>query len=236
MPAVMKRARSAGAFAGVGVLFCLLLLQGCLVRSATTDRTPVREKPSFCRAPFINPTIIKDLTAGPGDSGDQVVSINLLDAQGSNRYAAGVEIDEAAGKNPLVHVGGEDERFSYRYLGETDSGIMVLQVSRWTGGSGVFESLLLLVARRAMGLAVDWDAGLVQPSTERLLLTKLGSVALGDRWQGQIRIKGDTLVVGRDEGWFSGSGGTGGGEEPEGPRVRMLKISPELEPGVGLCD
>ncbi len=38
--------------------------------------------------------------------------------------------------------------------------------------------------------------------TERLILKSLGSVALGDRYDGKITYENGILVIGPDEGWY----------------------------------
>ena len=41
---------------------------------------------SFKKAPFVHPKIVGDLVGSLSDAGDQVVAVNLLDSQDSNRY------------------------------------------------------------------------------------------------------------------------------------------------------
>ena len=37
------------------------------------------------------------------------------------------------------------------------------------------------------------------------MLTKLGATTLGDRWSGALRVEGNSLLIGRDEGQFAGT-------------------------------
>ncbi len=58
----------------------------------------------------------------------------------------------------------------------------------------------------------------------RLLLNKVGEIYLGDRWRGGLRVEGSTLFVGKDTGWFTTSGGTGGDWLSQDPADRVLVI------------
>ena len=220
---------------GVRIFHYLIILLGCLAIPAASHGAEPNAKYSFCDAPFIHPNILRDLTTALSDSGDQVVAINLTDSQEANRYAAELHVDREPGRNPLVYVGGDTEKFSYQYVGETKSGIHILHISQWPGGSGVFESFMLLTVERDKGLTVNWKKGLVLLDRERFILKKLGEIFLGDRWQGELRIEGDTLFVGKDEGWFSTSGGTGGSKLSQDSKEYSLKIAIEHQPKVTLC-
>ena len=99
---------------------------------------------SFVHAPYVHPLIIKDMETWLSDTGDQVIAINLLDAQGSNRYYGKGNVRAIEGKCPSVYWEKERELFGYRYIGMMDSRIHVILTSSWGGGSGVFKSLMLV--------------------------------------------------------------------------------------------
>ena len=50
--------------------------------------------------------------------------------------------------------------------------------------------------------ALDHDAAGSPLTRERVLLKTLGSISLGDRYQGELNYQDGMLVVGPDEGWF----------------------------------
>ncbi len=184
----------------------------------------------FDRPPFVNPRIVEDLTTWLSDSSDQVVAVNLTASQDSNRYFGDVLVREEPDEHPFVFHEDGAAGFGYSFVGTTPSGLHVLATSEWGGGSGVFRRVLLVRFEADAGLTVDWDAGRVATSTEpRLLLWKSGEIGLGDRWDGELRVEGDTLVIGTDEGWFAASGGLGGGPLSEEPRERHLRIESERE-------
>jgi len=158
----------------------------------------------------VHPAIINDMICWLSDLGDQVVSINLIDSQGSNRYFG--EVDYGEEDQPWIsYVPEERNWFGYKFIGRTESGVYVLLTAKNTGGSGTFRDVVFLVFSVDVGLQIDWDAETIHSTKERLLITKLGQSALGDRWSGELRIDGNKLFVGRDQGWFSDSRGTGGG-------------------------
>jgi hypothetical protein len=207
----------------------VLLLLGCAsVPSTAENKDPVpniKSPYSFSIPPYIHPEIIKDLSSWLSDTGDQVVAINLLDSQGSNRYAGQIDVEQVPEGFSIVSVAGNEESFGYQYLGEMTSGVHVLRTSQWSGGSGIFESLLFLVFERDEAFTVDWNNSSLSLNRERLLLRKLGAIPLGDRWAGALRVKDGNLFIGKDEGWFSGSGGNAADGSSGRDEDRTLKIN-----------
>lgn len=175
---------------------------------------------SFISRPFIHPTIIKDMMCWLSDLGDQVVAINLVEAQGSNRYFGDIKVRELEGSHPYVEVRVGRDDFGYRYVGQTSSGVHVLATSS-SGGSATFRNLLLLKVEEDKGCSVDWDRKLVSLDKRRLLLRKIGQISLGDRWGGELSVKGNELLIGKDEGWFAETGGTAAASSRED---RLLRI------------
>ena len=175
---------------------------------------------SFKKPPFVHPKIIDDLTGQLSDTGDQVVAINLLDSQNSNRYFGEFIVNQeeySRGRSwPwVISFDGVDNGksgygstpfYAYRYLGATKSGIDVLHTKFSGGGSAVFHNVILI--------SVKWDAGVEYSDMrvsnashkaanpefrERELIWLVGRISLGDRWEGNLDVEGDDIVVrGRD--------------------------------------
>jgi hypothetical protein len=81
------------------------------------------------------------------------------------------------------------EETAYTYIGATDNGLLVVLAAYGGGGSGDFIAphVLDVVAARTFDLA-----GQVY---ERIDLTDLRRVALGDRWDGEVTIAKNTIRV-----------------------------------------
>jgi len=194
--------------------------------SGKADARSDRE-PSFTAAPFISPRIINDLSTWQSDHGDQIVAINITDSQGSNRYFGDVETKPDGGgtyvsyRTPSDEPGAAESEFGYTHVGRTASGIDVLRTRDSGGGSGVFEDLLLVKLERS-------EAGGELRSTgrktetftfkkARLMIRKLGAIGLGDRWNGNIKITGDQIAIGKDRGPLS---------TVDPSQARVIKIDP----------
>ena len=178
---------------------------------------------SFKQAPFVHPNIVGDLIGNLSDDGDQVVAINLLDSQDSNRYFGKIFVTPQT--DPLVpswpwassfdrEPDVDEERgdfwgqefYAYRYLGSTQSDLDVLHEKHSGGGSGVFNSLVFV--RTEAGYGVDYpllrDIDSRQSAAgpefrHRELIRIVGKIPLGDRWRGTVEVVGDDVVVrGRD--------------------------------------
>ena len=215
-----------------GIVGALFILTACTARADESNfDVPAVDAPySFVRAPFVHPRIVKDLSTWLSDAGDQVVAVNLVDSQRSNRYFGAVGVVEAEGKCPYVYWDDPEEasvRFGYRYVGMTDSGVHVLFTSDIGGGSGRFVNLMLFTIEFDNGIVCcDWDRQTtIKADKKRIIMRKLGEIGLGDRWSGELRITGNDLHVGRDEGWFTESGGTGGGWLSYNRAARVLKVN-----------
>ena len=158
------------------------------------------------------------------------MAINVLESQDSNRYFGDAQVRDIEG-HPFVFnetttvEDGETNHteFGYRFVGMTKSGVYVLATSDWEGGSGVFRNLLLLTFEYDGGIVCDWDKNIVRCSGKRLLIKKRGEIPLGDRWDGELRVEGDAVFVGKDHGWFTVSGGTGGGVLTYEQKEHVLK-------------
>ena len=81
------------------------------------------------------------------------------------------------------------EETGYRYVGATKSGLLVVIATYSGGGSGVFTTLHVLDASLAAGFDGDGKR------YGRVDLTVLRSVVLGDRWEGEATIAGDTIRI-----------------------------------------
>jgi tetratricopeptide (TPR) repeat protein len=144
----------------------------------------------------IHPKIIKELQSWISDSGDQVVSINLADSQGSNRYCCIDDIDASISESLKIHarVNLEEGYFEYRFYGTSKNGILVVRTFESGGGSGIFSELLLLKTKVIFKLKYEGDK-ISKIKERKIYLEKLYSIPLGDREKHKIAIDSDILVI-----------------------------------------
>jgi hypothetical protein len=147
---------------------------------------------SFINPEFINPRILDDLTGWISDLGDQVVSINISDSNKSNRYFGDVTVEEISNSYPMVKASFEDGWVSYRYVGQSFSGVHIVQTWSNGGGSGIFCNILLVT------LSSDFSIEANETNYEkrtRYVIKLIGSLALGDRYEGEISYKYGFLSI-----------------------------------------
>lgn len=144
----------------------------------------------------INPMIVQDLLSWLSDSGVQVVAINLLDSQKSNKYF----FKDFSLKGTWQHfyiAASKDEKswFSYEVKGITSNGLIVLHTSQWeTDGAGSFDEILFVRIRKDVGLNQILNRQATF-SSKRLLLENIGSYPLGYNEINQISVSGNTIII-----------------------------------------
>jgi hypothetical protein len=151
----------------------------------------------------IPPEIFRDFGDGDlADSEDIWVTVDAAAATGSNLYYDDIRRDgdwvmqsktDPKTKEKLQETG-------YKYVGVTANGLLVAIASFWSGGTGVFMTLHILDAAIERGFNND---GKPYP---RINLTNVRTVSLGDRWDGDVKIAGNTLrIVTRQNGPVGGT-------------------------------
>ncbi|MFI5014113.1 MAG: hypothetical protein ACHQAY_17385 [Hyphomicrobiales bacterium] len=139
------------------------------------------------------------------DSSNSIrVTIDLLAAMGSNLYADDIALGPNGWVSQKKVTGGAEkltEETSYKFIGATHNGLLVLIASFSGGGSGDFFTLHVLDAVAAH--AFDSDGELY----DRLNLTVIRNMPLGDRWTGGVAITGDTVTIATDPGAPGGGNG-----------------------------
>jgi hypothetical protein len=139
----------------------------------------------------VPPEVFRDFGDGDlADSGSIWVTVDVNAAIGSNLYFDEISrngdwvVQRKVQARPLG-----DELTGYEYIGATENGLLVVLASFSGGGSGDFVTLHILDA--ALGRSLD-SAGKVY---DRLDLTNLRSVPLGDRWAGEVSIANNTVSI-----------------------------------------
>ncbi len=140
----------------------------------------------------VPPEIFSDLgDSDLADSGSIRVTIDVLAATGSNLYGDDIKIsdDWVTQIRRATNAGNPAEETSYRFIGSTANSLLVVIASWSGGGSGTFYTLHIIDAQAGRGY--DFNGNLY----DRLNLTALRSLILGDRWDGCVKIDGNTIAV-----------------------------------------
>lgn len=139
----------------------------------------------------IPPEIFRDFGDGNlADSAQIWTAVDLDAAVGSNQYFDAIKQNGAwVTQGRAAEKGREAEETAYRYIGTTKNGLLIAVAKYNGGGSGVFTNLHVLDL--APTRAFD-DEGKIYT---RITLTGLRSVALGDRWDGDVTIAGDDIHI-----------------------------------------
>jgi hypothetical protein len=138
----------------------------------------------------IPPEIFRDFGDGDLADSDSIrVTIDAKTAIGSNLY-----FDDITTVGGWVHqktISGEHagEETSYHFIGMTQNGLLVFITSWRQGGTGDFITLHILDLAAAR--AFDFDGKPYQ----RINLTTIRRVPLGDRWDGDVTIAKNTIHV-----------------------------------------
>lgn len=82
-----------------------------------------------------------------------------------------------------------EEETGYEYYGATANGLLVALSSYSGGGTGVFMTLHILDLAQARGYDLEGKV------YDRINLTNIRSIALGDRWDGEIKIEKNLIRV-----------------------------------------
>ena len=135
----------------------------------------------------IPPEIFRDFGDGDlADSGNIWVTVDLKAAIGSNLYFDEIKQD---GRWLSQKKAGSDEEIGYTHMGTTDNGLLVVLAIYNSGGTGRFTHLHILDIAPAR--AFDFDGNVY----ERLNLTNLRTIPLGDRWGGEISVEKNTIAI-----------------------------------------
>jgi hypothetical protein len=140
----------------------------------------------------IPPEIFADFgDAMMSDSRPIVVTIDANAAIDSNRYADPIKTKGRWVEQTKLGSGSFNgrETMSYEFQGATANGMLVFLAAWSGGGSGTFYYLHILDA--ALSRAFDEDGS----TYSRLDLTLVRTYVLGDRWQGDVSISGNSVRV-----------------------------------------
>ena len=173
------------------LVFLALICGSAVTAFAADPLDEVRQSSTIGGKP-IPPEIFADFgDAMMSDSRPIVVTIDANAAIDSNRYADPIKTNGRWVEQMKPGSGSFNgpETMSYEYRGATTNGFLVLVAAYSGGGSGTFYSLHVLDA--ASNRAFDEDGS----TYSRLDLTLVRTLILGDRWQGDVTISGNSVRI-----------------------------------------
>lgn len=124
---------------------------------------------------------------------------NISESNQSNRYHGDVTVEKTDGY-PVVTSTAEEGWVSYKYIGRSFSGVHIVQTWSNGGGSGVFTNILLVTLSLDSSLESN---GLSYSKKTRYVIKLVGSLPLGDRYQGQVKYRFGILSISPCEGMKS---------------------------------
>ncbi len=149
-------------------------------------------KYSFVCKEYINPRILEDLIGWISDTGDQIVSINITESNDSNRYFGNITSKEKQTGFPCITNTYDQEWCSYQYLGRSFTGIHIVQTWSNGGGSGIFCDIVFVTLSLDSALEYD-DNG--NKKNKRFVIKLIGTLPLGDRYEGAVSYKFGLLTI-----------------------------------------
>ncbi|WP_158812717.1 hypothetical protein [Methylocapsa sp. S129] len=189
----------AGAFAALWMIACS---SAALIAPAAADEAPptaaaaaalvVEARRAFTlHGKPIPPEILRDMGDGDiADSGGILVTVDAGAAIGSNLYFDDIKQDHGwvSQKKANQSMNGAEET-AYHFVGATANGLLVVIATYNGGGTGYFTTLHILDIAAAR--AFDSDGKIYQ----RINLTNVRDVALGDRWEGEASIAKNAVTI-----------------------------------------
>ena len=136
------------------------------------------------RGKAVHPRAIKDLTSWVADPLPGPVAIDVAGTFDTNRYFGDYKIQDNG--NVFIDLTQrflEDTGwFSYKHLGRLANGLHVIRTFDNGGGTGVFESILLIEC------LIDYEFKDNGQRRSLLILRRRGEFGIGDRYDGKITV------------------------------------------------
>lgn len=155
---------------------------------------------SFYREEYVHPLIVSELLGMISDAYETVIAIDLPSANRSNRFFGEYSLREYNDRKWVEYIGDQGDSFSYSHIATSPSGVQMVECYDCGGGSGVFGHVLFLSLECDRSLTENLDGDVI--TRERILLKTLGSLGLGDRYNGVVTYEDEHLVIGPDKGWY----------------------------------
>lgn len=176
-----------------------ILAQGVFAQSQTDLRKELAQlnKSFTYRGKAIHPRAIKDLRTWVADPLPGPIAVDVAGTFDTNRYFGDYNIQENG--NVFVDLTQEYLEdtgwFSYKHLGRLANGLHVLRTFDNGGGTGVFQSILLVEC------LIDYEFKDNGQRRSLLVLRRRGEFGIGDRYDGEVTVdaKNNRITINADK-------------------------------------
>lgn len=174
---------------------------GCRRGSHAIDMADeTRSSLSFAQAPYVHPLAISKLLPPLVRTDIENVAATVLTKSDKTPfYIEPIETHADDDDNLWIYSRFNEhdcgKSISYRHLGETPSGITVLHVANWPGGSGVFHYIVLVEIKQCSTWDYDGDIPLQPRFADRVVLMSRGAVIVDDRFAGRLKLEDSRVMI-----------------------------------------
>ena len=157
---------------------------------------------SFRSGKLVHPLIILELLGWLSDMYYPICAVDLSVANESNRFHGDFTVEDVKGRQwvKFEPLDKQEESISYAHIATTPGGTELVECYQYGGGGvGVFGSVALFRATHDRMLE-EKEFSLV--ARDRITLTIIGAIGLGDRYCGSIQYDDGVLHIGKDRGPF----------------------------------
>ena len=157
---------------------------------------------SFRSGELVHPLIILELLGWLSDSYYPICAVDLSVANKSNRFHGGFTVEDVKGQRwvKFEPLDKQQESISYAHIATTPGGTELVECYRYGGGgAGVFGDVAFFRATHDRMLE---EKGSSLVARDRITLTIIGTIGLGDRYCGSIQYDDGVLNIGEDRGPF----------------------------------
>ena len=163
---------------------------------------------SFRSGKLVHPLIILELLGWLSDMYYPICAVDLSVANESNRFHGDFTVKDVNERRWVIFepLDKQQESISYAHIATSPSGTELVECLRYGGGgTGVFGDVAFFRATHDRMLE-EKESSL--GTRDRITLTIIGAIALGDRYFGSIQYDDGVLEIGEDRGPFREPGET----------------------------
>lgn len=175
------------------ILLPMMVAVACVLEGCQTPSPELSELNNHFtyHGQSVNPRAVENLTAWISDTNPGPVAIDMAETADNNRYYGDTyQHGKIVGykRTDTGETVFESASFGYEYIGRLSNGCHVLHTFDDGGGSGIFESLLLV--KFVTESAFD-ESG---KPCHRIVMRQMAEYPLGDRVNAQMNVGGNTVV------------------------------------------